>query len=1152
MFISERFVHQIFGFFSMFMVCVLMIFQSASHAEVTLDGTLGPEKILELIKQDFLIEAKYGTINDTNLFHSFGKFNIDTGQSATFTGPDAIKNIIGRVTGGTLSSIDGLIRADLKFANLYLLNPSGFLFGPNARLDVNGSFHVSTSDYISLGSEGIFYADPIKTSLLTVDPPTAFGFLGSNPAEIIVRGSMLEVPEGKTLSLVGGDIEISGSNSSNRGQLTAPGGRIDIASVSSKGEVIPNYSVNAPDLLMDSFEKFGNIDMDNAYVDARGNGGGTIFIRGGKLTVDSAFIYASATGAGGTAPGAGIDIKVSGDMLFDDSGGTGSAIGTNIIYDVNEDSGGVRIRADNLEIRNGASITSVAFPGSTGQSGDIELNTNSLLVQNTGGIQAGTGGTAKSGDIIINTGSLEIRDAGYIYTNTFGGSGNSGDISVTADNVLFLNEKYPGYFTGITTQTYGPGTGNSGNVTLTTKNLEMLPGTEIGSPTWSLGQGGDIRVTIEEKGSITGIQGLWTGIFSNTFYSGTGGDIEINAGHLELNTEASIQVQALSVGNAGNLSLDVNTLEVKDGSYISTTGLFGYGGASGNMDIVSDNIILSGLETSTDPFGMDSTGISTVSGYYGGDGGYINIQTTNLEMTNRSLIVSTSFGKDDGGAINIKAKNIEILDGSGINANANGTGAGGLVVVEADHILVSGVHPDLYLDHITNKEMLAPSAIASQAGLNGGNGGNQYLKAGTLEVLDGGILSTGTVGTGNAGNINIVSAHLLVSGENADMKEFLINSGTNPKYAASQITASTNHTFLGDLATGNGGDIRINATDLMMTESGSINSETTTPGNGGNIQISAESATLFSKASISAMSEVSELAGNAGNIKISTSKNFSMDNTALITSSEQSTGGDITVQAYNMALANNTLISAQSRGDGNSGNIDLRAEKAFTMDKSSVTTEAEKAAGGGITIQSQDMDLANNTLISAQSSGQGDAGSIYLAGQHSLSMDTSNVTTEARQADGGNIKLYADYMIQLANSEITTSVGGGAGTTGGNISIDPKYVILKKSKIIANAFEGQGGNIEIVSDVFLADPDSIIDASSSLGIDGQVDIRSPITNVTSLVSPLSKDFRSVVALLRKPCMARVHKGEYSSFMIKGRDSLPVQPGRFLSSPLSIR
>jgi len=147
--------------------------------------------------------------------------------------------------------------------------------------------------------------------------------------------------------------------------------------------------------------------------------------------------------------------------------------------------------------------------------------------------------------------------------------------------------------------------------------------------------------------------------------------------------------------------------------------------------------------------------------------------------------------------------------------------------------------------------------------------------------------------------------------------------------------------------------------------------------------------------------------------------------------------------------------------------------------------------------------------------------------------------------------VVAEDPVSLVDSEITASVRGGTETTDGYVSIDPEFIVLKNSKIIATADEGAGGNIDIISDVFLSDPDSLIDASSSPGIDGQVDIQSPITHVSSLIAPLSKDFRSVVALLRKPCLARVHKGEYSSFMIKGRGSLPVEPGRFLSSPLSI-
>ena len=94
-----------------------------------------------------------------------------------------------------------------------------------------------------------------------------------------------------------------------------------------------------------------------------------------------------------------------------------------------------------------------------------------------------------------------------------------------------------------------------------------------------------------------------------------------------------------------------------------------------------------------------------------------------------------------------------------------------------------------------------------------------------------------------------------------------------------------------------------------------------------------------------------------------------------------------------------------------------------------------------------------------------------------------------------------------------------------------------------------GGNIDIVADVCLLDPSSIVDASSALGIDGSVDIRAPITEVSGTLTPLREDFKSALALLREPCVARLQRGKYSSFIVRGREGLPIEPGNLLPSPL---
>jgi large exoprotein involved in heme utilization and adhesion len=111
-------------------------------------------------------------------------------------------------------------------------------------------------------------------------------------------------------------------------------------------------------------------------------------------------------------------------------------------------------------------------------------------------------------------------------------------------------------------------------------------------------------------------------------------------------------------------------------------------------------------------------------------------------------------------------------------------------------------------------------------------------------------------------------------------------------------------------------------------------------------------------------------------------------------------------------------------------------------------------------------------------------------------------------------------------------------------------VTLSNSDITANAFEGAGGNIRIVTDVFISDMDSAVDASSEKGIDGLVEIKALQKVVAQGLNPLPEKYQSAITLLREPCIARVKGGQYSSFVVSGRDAIPVQPGGLLPSPLA--
>ncbi|MBT7909075.1 MAG: filamentous hemagglutinin N-terminal domain-containing protein, partial [Verrucomicrobia bacterium] len=179
-----------------------------ANAQVVVDSSFGSGGALN--GPNFQIPDNLGKTVGENLFHSFAEFSLQSGQSATFTGPDAIQNILGRVTGSKVSEIDGLIKSEIAGANLYLLNPNGFLFGENAKVDVDGAFTVSARESIKLGEEGSFNAVNPNQSVFTSAAPDAFGFLGENPGGAIkFSGSKLIVEN--PVGLVGGDIKLEDS-----------------------------------------------------------------------------------------------------------------------------------------------------------------------------------------------------------------------------------------------------------------------------------------------------------------------------------------------------------------------------------------------------------------------------------------------------------------------------------------------------------------------------------------------------------------------------------------------------------------------------------------------------------------------------------------------------------------------------------------------------------------------------------------------------------------------------------------------------------------------------------------------------------------------------------------------------------------------------
>ena len=379
---------------------------------------------------------------EKNLFHSFETFSVPANSEAFFNNNASVRNIFSRVTGASISNIDGLLRAN-GMANLFLLNPNGIVFGPNARLDLGGSFFATTASRVTFENGLAFDAVNPEGSvpLLSVNVPLGLQF-GQNPGAIQATGAELNVRADEALVLVGGAIALDSTT------IQAPGGRVDLASA---------------------------------------GGTGIVALRGD-----------------GTEPGfrlAGLDFPAdlarSTVLLENDTTIAATASG----------GGGIAIAASDIELRNSflrAGIgESVGFLGA--QAGDIELNATGRVVVGADSeiaTSVGSNAVGNAGAIEIVANTVEVRDGARLSSST-GGEGNAGTVSIEATDAVAFFGVSP--TSGRTSSAFGEvrseGRGSAGDIRITAGTVAVLDGAQLSSDI--LGEGSAGMVSVEATGTVT-------------------------------------------------------------------------------------------------------------------------------------------------------------------------------------------------------------------------------------------------------------------------------------------------------------------------------------------------------------------------------------------------------------------------------------------------------------------------------------------------------------------------------------------------------------------------------------------------------------------------------------------------------------------------
>ena len=1040
---------------------------------------------------DSVINIERGDRAGDNLFHSFEEFSVPNGSEAFFNNQSDIVNIFSRVTGGDISNIDGLIRANGD-ASLFLINPAGIIFGEGAALDLGGSFFASTAESIVFTDNVEFSTTDVEESpLLTINQPLGLNF-GNNSGDIAVNGSNLQVDNGETLAFFGGNVTI-------RGQIIAPGANIELGGLTAAGQI--SFSQSEDTFNSFSFSEAiarGNVTLtDGAEVNVQASGGGSIEINARNLELsgasnlrtgiapESTFIGtkrpdAASMSSNSTEAQAGdITINATGDITLSQ----GSQISNRVEESGIGNASNIKINTDNLFLKEGGLITTSIF--GEGNAGTVTINAvDTISVEGKGsqfssGIYSKVFGVGDSGGIDLTTSKLSLTQGGQVNANTEG-RGNAGEITINASDTISVDGETPdGSSSFIESTVRATGVGDSGGIDIKTSNLSLTQGGRVSASTFGEGNAGTVTInavdTISVKGE--GSEEFPSGIYSRAVGVGDSGGIDIKTSNLFLTQGGRVTASTFEQGNAGTVTINaLDTISAEGEGSQFPSGIYSkaFGvGDSGGIDLTTSKLSLTqGGQVSANTEGRGNAGEINInaSDTISVDGETPDGSSSFIESTVRATGVGDSAG------IDIKTSNLSLTQGGRVSASTFGEGNAGTVTINAvDTISVEG------------KGSQFSSGIYSNV-FGVGDSGGIDLTTSKLSLTQGSRVSANTEGRGNAGEINInASDTISVDGE-------------TPDGSSSFIESTVRATGVGD-----SGGIDIKTSSLSLTQGGRVSASTFGEGNAGTVTIDASGnisaegkgseefpSGIYSRAlgvgdsggidlttsnfSLTQGGRVSANTlgrGNAGEITINASDTISVDGEAsdgsssFIESTVRAIGvgdsGGIDIKTSNLSLTQGGRVSASTFGEGNAGTVTINAVDTISVEgKGSEEFPSgiySRAVGvgdsGGIDLTTSKLSLTQRGRVSANTLGQGNAGEININALDTISVDGggSILATTFGQGDAGDLTVTASESIELVGSDGEFPSGLFANTIegsgdGGNLTIATDKLIVRDEAIV--------------------------------------------------------------------------------------------------------